>query len=116
MLNQVVFVGRLCKEPEVRETETGKKVANITLAVPRSYKNEDGVYDTDFINCTLWNHVAESTAEYCKKGDMIGIKGRIETREIQNDNHKHTENIVVADKVTFLSSSKEKNDDKEMNM
>ena len=53
MLNQVVLVGRLVRDPELRETEEGKKVTNITIAVPRSYKNIDGEYDTDFIDCTL---------------------------------------------------------------
>ena len=67
MLNQTVIVGRLVDSPEVRETESGKKVTNITLAVQRSYKNEDGEYDTDFVDCTLWQGVAENTAEYCRK-------------------------------------------------
>ena len=69
MLNQLVLVGRLVREPELKETENGKKVTNITLAVSKNYKNAEGVYDTDFIDCTLWNSVAENTAEYCKVGD-----------------------------------------------
>ena len=85
MLNQVVIVGRLVRDPEVRETEEGKKVTNITLAVPRSYKNMDGEYDTDFINCTLWAGVAESTTEYCHKGDLLGIRGRLQTNSYEND-------------------------------
>lgn len=64
MLNQVVLVGRLTKEPEVTELENGKKVTNIVLAVPRSYKNEDGEYDTDFIDCVLWESIAVNTSEY----------------------------------------------------
>ena len=80
MLNQTVIVGRLVSKPETKELEEGKKVANLTLAVPRSYKNENGEYDTDFIDCTLWNGIAESTAEYCNKGDLIGVKGRLESK------------------------------------
>ena len=117
-MNQVVLVGRIVNTPEVIETENGKKVANVTLAVQRSYKNQEGIYDTDFINCTLWNHVAESTAEYCKKGDIVGVKGRIETKTVENKKQKHTESIVVADRVTFLSSKKvlDKEEDNEMDI
>lgn len=72
MLNQVVMVGRLLDIPEVKELENGKKVVNITLVVPRSYKNENGEYEKDFIDCILWNSVAESVSEYCNKGDVVG--------------------------------------------
>ena len=107
MLNQSVLVGRLTSDLEVRETEKGKHISTITLAVPRSYKNENGEYDTDFIDIVLWNSVAENTAEYCHKGDIVGIKGRIQTSSYEAEDgtiRKHTE--VVADKVTFLSSKK----------
>lgn len=105
MLNQTVLVGRIVKNPELKETDSGKKVANIILAVPRSFKNSEGQYETDFISCVLWKGIAENTAEYCKKGDLVGIKGRIQTREYVNDDDekKHTVE-VVAEKVTFLSS------------
>lgn len=73
MLNQTVLVGRLVKNPELSETEKGKKVSKITLAVPRSYKNVNGEYETDFIECVLWSGIAESTVEYCQKGDLIGV-------------------------------------------
>lgn len=107
MLNQVVLVGRLIKSPEVKEIE-GKKVSNITLAVPRSYKNVNGEYDTDYIDCTLWQGIAENTAEYCKQGDMVGIKGRMETKTYEKDGEKKYKTNVIAEKVTFLSSAKEK--------
>lgn len=96
MLNQVVIAGRLTDEVLIETTEDGKKRASITVAVPRSYKNVDGTYDTDFIKCYLWNGIAESTKEYCQKGDIVGIKGRIQTEE--------NTNIVIAEKVTFLST------------
>ena len=108
MLNQTVLVGRLVRDPELYETESGNKVTNITLAVPRSYKNSEGVYDTDFINCVLWKGVAESATEYCHKGDLLGIKGRIQTRTIElDDESKKNITEVVAEKVTFLSSKKD---------
>lgn len=102
MLNQIVLVGRLVKNPEKKELESGKKVVNITLAVPRSYKNSNGEYDTDFIDCTLWNGVAEPTNEYCEKGDLIGIKGRV--AKLNSDDELR----IIAEKVTFLSNRKGK--------
>ena len=101
MLNQVVCVGRIVNGVELIE-EDGKKYSNITIAVPRAYKNEDGVYDTDFIDVTLWNVIAENTAEYCTKGDLVGIKGRIQTEIVEDK--KITR--IIAEKVTFLASKK----------
>lgn len=107
MLNQVVLVGRLVKDVELKELESDKKVANITLAIPRPYKNADGEYETDFVDCRLWNNIAENTAEYCKKGDIVGVKGRLQSRiEEENENKKYIME-VIAEKVTFLSSRKE---------
>ncbi len=111
MLNQIVLVGRITQYPKVTELDNGKKVCNVTIAIPRSYKNENGEYDTDFVKCTMWSGVAENTSEYCKQGDLIGIKGRIQTRVIEKDNSKQTIQEVIAEKVTFLAKSKEKNDD-----
>ena len=99
MLNQSILVGRIVKEPEIRETENGTKVTNLTLAVQRSYKNVEGEYDTDFISCVLWKGIAETTAEYCKKGDLIGIRGRIQTRVVEySDEIKRN---VMDRKITF---------------
>lgn len=105
MLNQAIIVGRIVKDPELRQTESGKNVTNVTLAVPRPYKNNDGEYDTDFISCVLWRGIAENTVEYCKKGDLVGIRGHIQTRTAEiNEETKKQYVEVVADKVTFLSS------------
>ena len=101
MLNQVVMVGRLVAKPIVEENENGRKISEITLAVPRSFKNAEGIYETDFIKCTLWNGIAENTVEYCNKGDIIGVKGRLQClggNELQ----------VIAEKVTFLANNKNK--------
>ena len=107
MLNQVILVGRLVKSPELQLTETGKKMSLITLAVPRSYKNINGEYDTDFLDCTLWTNIAENTAEYCKTGDVIGIKGRVQSRLVEKeDGTKIRKTDIIAEKVTFLSSGK----------
>ncbi|MCI6847739.1 MAG: single-stranded DNA-binding protein [Erysipelotrichaceae bacterium] len=107
MLNQVILVGRLVKSPELQLTETGRKMSLITLAVPRSYKNINGEYDTDFLDCTLWTNIAENTAEYCKTGDVIGIKGRVQSRLVEKeDGTKIKKTDIIAEKVTFLSSGK----------
>ena len=107
MLNQSILVGRIVRDPEVRETENGNKVTNITLAVQRPYKNINGEYDTDYISCVLWKGVAETTAEYCGKGDLIGVRGRIQTRTMDlPDETKHNLMEVIAERVTFLSSKK----------
>ena len=106
MLNQIVLVGRLASDPELYETETGKAVVRIVLAVPRAYKNQDGEYETDFIYCKLWQGIAKRTNEYCKKGDLIGIKGRVETYNYDTEHGRRYITEVIADKVTFLSSKK----------
>lgn len=108
MLNQIILVGRLVKSPEVIETESGKKMSYITLAIPRSFKNADGEYDTDFIDCVLWEAVAENTSEYCKQGDIVGVKGRVQSRMVEDeDGNNYKKMEVVAEKITFLSSKKE---------
>ena len=107
MLNQIVLVGRLVKDPVLKETEQGKKRSFITLAIPRSFKNAEGSYDTDFIDCILWDGIAKNTAEYCKKGDVIGVKGRLQSRKYETDNTTKFVIEVIAEKVTFLTSHKE---------
>ena len=108
MLNQTVMVGRLVKDPELQETENGAKVTNITLAVQRTYKNAEGIYETDFIPCVLWKGIAENTATYVKKGDIVGIKGRIQVENYENEEGKRESRVrVVAEKVTFLSSCRD---------
>lgn len=96
MLNQTVLVGRLVQDPEIKELENDKKACNITLAVTRSYKNADGIYENDFIPITLWQGIAENVKDYCKKGDLVGVRGRLQAREDKVE--------VVGEKVTFLSS------------
>ncbi|MGL4383376.1 MAG: single-stranded DNA-binding protein [Bacilli bacterium] len=103
MLNQIVIVGRLVKDPVLNETKDGKKLSNITLAVQRGFKNIEGNYEVDFIDCVLWKGIAESTANYCTKGSVIGIKGRLMTSLYKNQEGNTIKNVeVVAEKVSFL--------------
>ena len=108
MLNQTVLVGRLTKDPEVVSTENGKKLSTVVLAVQRCYKNTDGLYDTDFIRCILWNGIAENTSNYCHSGDVVGIKGRLQSDSYEDQDGKTKYTLeVIAEKVTFLTSKKE---------
>ncbi len=109
MVNSVILGGRLAQDPELYVTENGKKKSIITLAVPRNYKNIDGEYDTDFLDCILWTGIAENTHEYCKTGDVIGVKGRLEsqTYEDKEGNVRYSMQ-VVAERISFLASKKTK--------
>ncbi len=104
MLNQIIIAGRLVKDPEIQTTENNVKRTLITVAVPRAYKNIDGNYETDFIPCILWNGIAENACEYCKKGDVIGVKGRIQTSKYEKDGEKKYSMDIIAEKISFLSS------------
>ena len=104
MLNQIVLVGRLTRNVEVHKSDSGSKVATISLAIPRSFKNSDGNYDTDFIDCTAFDIVAENTSEYCGKGDIVGVKGRLQSYTVEKEDKKETLLQVICEKVTFLSS------------
>ena len=105
MLNQVVIVGRLVRDVEVKKLEGDKSVAKISLAIPRSFKNAEGRYDTDFIDCTTWDMVANNVSEYCKKGDIIVVKGRLQSSTYEKeDGTKAYKMELIAEKVTFLSS------------
>lgn len=107
MLNQVVLVGRLTEDPQITTTENGKKLSTIILAVQRSYKNSEGLYEADFIKCILWNAIAANTTEYCHRGDIVGVKGRIQTNVYDDkDGNKKYTTEVIAEKVTFLTSKK----------
>lgn len=108
-MNIVSLVGRLTADPEMKETPTGQTRTTINLAVARDFKNTNGVYETDFINCVLWNGIAAATKDYCHKGDVVGIKGRIQSRSYDTETGEHkyiTE--VIADKVIFITSVKTK--------
>lgn len=109
MLNQVILVGRLVFDPELKTLEDGRKVTTITLAIQRPYKNsESGEYDTDFIKCTLWTGIAENTVNYCKKGSVLGVKARLAQKTIEIDEGKTlTFPEVIAEKITFINTKKE---------
>lgn len=105
MLNQIVLVGRLTRNITVNKSESGIRVATISIAVPRSFKNTEGVYDTDFIDCVAFDTIADNTSEYCNKGDIVGIKGRLQTKVIEKEDGKKENKLeIICEKITFLSS------------
>ena len=105
MYNSVYLIGRLTKDPEIKETDNNKKVCNITLAVQQSYKNAEGIYETDFIRCSLWEAVASRACEFCHKGDLIAVRGQLRTSSYiaENEEKKYTTEIIV-EKLVFLAT------------
>lgn len=102
MINNVILLGRLTKDPELVTSEKGNKRLVINLAVDRDYKNQDGIYETDFVRCVLWNAIAEHTCEYCSKGDTVGIKGRIQTSSYVKDDTREYITEVIVEKLSFV--------------
>ena len=98
-MNQVLLVGRITNNIKIQETEENTKYIVVRLSVPRSFKNSEGVYDNDYVNVKFTGQIAEQCSSYIKKGDMIGVKGRLST--IKDDKIE-----VFAEKVTFLSSKR----------
>ncbi|MDK3595822.1 single-stranded DNA-binding protein [Staphylococcus pseudintermedius] len=105
MLNRVVLVGRLTKDPEFRTTQSGVEVATFTLAVNRNYKNKNGEQQADFINCIVFRKQAENVNNYLNKGNLAGVDGRLQSRSYENQEGRRifvTE--VICDSVQFLES------------
>jgi len=103
MINRVVLVGRLTKDPELRYTPSGVAMARFTLAVNRTFSNQSGEKEADFINCTVWRKQAENTANFLKKGSLAGVEGRIQTGSYEGQDGKRVYTTdVVADSVQFL--------------
>lgn len=105
MINNITLVGRLTKDVELKYTPANQAVAQFTLAVNRTFKNANGEREADFINCVIWRQAAENFANWVKKGALIGITGRIQTRNYENQQGQRvyiTE--VIADNFQMLES------------
>lgn len=105
MINNVVLTGRITKDPQLRTTQSGKSVANFNIAVDRNSKDNNGERQTDFIQCVAWNKTAELIAKYVRKGSLIGVEGRIQTQNYENQQGQRvyvTE--VIINQLTFLES------------
>ena len=110
MVNNVVLVGRLVRDVDLRQTSTGKVMTYFTLAVSRNFKNEQGEQAADFIGCVAFGKTAENMARFLSKGSLIAAEGRISTRNFQgNDGKTVYVTEVVASNITFLESKKQGN-------
>lgn len=107
MINNVVLVGRLTRDPELKYTPQNQAVGTFSLAVNRPFKNANGEREADFINCVIWRQQAENLSNFAKKGALIGITGRIQTRNYENQQgQKVYVTEVVADNFQMLESNK----------
>lgn len=105
MINNVVLTGRLTKDVDLRYTSNGTAVGSFSLAVDRQFKNQQGERETDFINCVIWRKAAENFANFTRKGSLVGVQGRIQTRNYENQQGQRvyvTE--IVVENFTFLES------------
>ena len=106
MINNVVLVGRLTKKTELKFTTTGTKYTQFSVAVQKKFKNQNGEYESDFINCLMWSTAAENFINFTNKGSLIGIEGRIQTRSYDKDGKKVYITEVVAENFSLLESKK----------
>jgi len=113
MLNNVVLVGRLVREPELKYTPgNGVPVANFTIAVDRPYKSDDGEKEADFIPIVVWRKQAENCANYLNKGSLVAVTGRLQIRSYENkEGEKRKVAEIVADNVRFLDSRKQQEEE-----
>lgn len=103
MLNRVILIGRLTRDPELRYTPSGVAVTRFTVAVNRRFANQNGEREADFINCVAWRGLAENVANYTRKGSLVGIEGRLQVQSYENQEGRTVWTTeVVADDVRFL--------------
>ena len=106
MINNVVLAGRLTKKPELKFTTTGTKYTQFSVAVQKKFKNQNGEYESDFINCLMWSTATENFIKFTNKGSLVGIEGRIQTRSYDKDGKKVYITEVVAENFSLLESKK----------
>ncbi len=109
LLNRIVLVGRLVRDPELRYTSNGTPVSNFTLAVERNFKNKQGERDVDYIDIVTWRKLAETCAQHLGKGRMVAVDGRLQIRKSEKENRTYVNPEVVAENVRFLDWPKNSN-------
>jgi single-strand DNA-binding protein len=107
MMNRVILVGRITKDPEMKMTQSNIPVVTFTLAVNRQFADQSGEKQADFIQCVVWRKQAENLARFVRKGALLGVEGRIQTRQYEADNGTRYVTEVVCDSVQFLESKGE---------
>ena len=104
MLNRVVLVGRMTRDPELRRTQGGAAVTSFTLALNRNFNTQDG-QTADYIPCVVWNRIAENVERYCSKGSLVGVEGRLRSRSYDNNQGQRVYVVeVLCDSVQFLET------------
>ena len=104
-MNKILLIGRLTKDPELRYTQSGTAVASFTLAVNRSFTNQNGEREADFINCVAWQKAAEFVSQYFKKGQQMALEGRLQVRSYDDNNgQRRWVTEVITEKVEFVGS------------
>ncbi len=107
MLNRIQLIGRLTRDPELRYVSNGHPMAQFTLAVDRDFKNAAGDRDADFINCVAWRKLAEQVGQYCSRGRLVAVEGRLQTRSYETqDGSRRRVTEVIGDRVWFLDKPK----------
>lgn len=109
MINRAILIGRLVEDVELKYTPSGIATAAFTLAITRPFANQEGVREADFIRCVAWRKTAENVANYTKKGSLIAVDGRIQTRNYEKDGRRVYVTEVVVDTVQFLSRPESSN-------
>lgn len=104
MINNVVLVGRLTHKANLKFTINGKNYTQFSVAVQRKFKNQSDEYETDFINCTLWGKAAENFTKFTRKGSIVGVEGRLQTRNYEKDGRKIYITEVIAENFSLLES------------
>lgn len=113
-MNKVIETGRTTKAIELKKTTSGVSVAEFSIAVKRNFKNANGEYESDFFNCVAYRTQAETLSKYVNKGDLIGIEGRLQTRNYTNkDGHKVYVTEIIVDNFEFLQNKKDKQEQTE---
>lgn len=109
MLNKIILTGRLTAKPELKKTQTDVSVTSFSLAVQRNFKNGNGEYDTDFLNCVAWRNQAEFITKYFDKGQLITVVGSLTSRRYEDaEGHKRTAYEVIVEEAMFAESKNER--------
>lgn len=103
MINNVILIGRIVEALQLRETTSGNKYATVVLEITRPFKNSNGIYDNDRISVTLWKGIAEMANDVCKIGDMLGVKGRLQTYCVEKESHTYYNYEIIAEHIAFMS-------------
>ena len=115
-MNKVLLIGRLTKDPEKKSTDKGTSVVSFSVAVQRKFKNADGNYDADYINCVAWRTTADFIANYFTKGQRIGVVGSLTTRSYEVEGKKRSVTEVNVDEAEFVEAKAEPKEPKQLDM